>query len=112
MRAARMSSLLKHTTPLCAKKTASAAAPPQLVLVATSWFLALTCLWPHRLNHFNVGCSIFEQGRYGLILQHHATAGKLRRERAHTFFTDGIRMLSILHYLTQTRAQRQLLSPT
>ena len=90
MRAARMSSLLMHTTPLCAKKTASAAAPPQLVLVATSWFLALTCLWPHRLNRFNVGCSIFEQGRYGLILQHHATAGKLRRERAHTFFAHGI----------------------
>ena len=76
--------------PLVREKPASAAAPPQLVLVATSWFLALTCLWPHRLNRFNVGCSIFEQGRYALILQHHAIAGKLRRERTHTFFTRAI----------------------
>jgi hypothetical protein len=47
-------------------------------------------LWPHRLNRFNVGCSIFEQGRYALILQHHAIAGKLRRERTHTFFMRAI----------------------
>jgi hypothetical protein len=35
----------------------------------------------------NLRCSIFEQGRSDPILQHHASAGKLRRERTHTFFS-------------------------
>jgi len=69
-------------------------------------------LWAHPVNHFNVGCSFFEQGRNVPILQHRAIAYKLRRERAHTFFFAA-ENAHVNTPLPDTNASgRQLLSPT
>jgi len=64
----------------------------------------------------NLRCSIFEQGDRAPILQQHATTGKLRRERTHTFFslesTTRLNTPTIFQCRSQSCEWRQLLSPT
>ncbi len=70
------------------------------------------------LGHFdpagsdNLRCSIIELRIPGLILQHHATAGKLRRERAHTFFSQADPTQVNTPVPDTNVRMRQLLSPT